>query len=147
MSEELGGKTLAARTTRRSMMKKGLALGSVGYVAPMIIGAVTPVSAQVSNPSPGCVGANCSTFIACVGVNCFCWTLSTGGGFCGLNFLCSSVADCTGTPLTCPSGFVCAVNTCCVTPKCTPVSSLCTSPGTAPAIPPGSGLSASGKIY
>jgi hypothetical protein len=137
-------------------MKKGLALGSAAYVAPMIVGAVTPVSAQsVSNPSPGCVGASCATFIACnPNPNCFCWTLSTGGGFCGMDFLCSN-AGCSGVGNTCAAGFICAVNTCCGVPKCTLISSLCTSVTTSdrtissstPLFPPGSGLSASGHVY
>jgi hypothetical protein len=146
----------ATRTTRRQLMKKGLALGSAAYVAPMIVGAVTPVSAQgVSNPSPGCEGATCATFIACSGVNCFCWTLSTGGGFCGMNFLCSPAASCSGVGNTCPAGQVCTVGTCCGSPKCILVSSLCTttaparapSSDTPPLFPPGSGLSASGQIF
>jgi hypothetical protein len=147
----------AARATRRQMMKKGLALGSAAYVAPMIVGAVTPVSAQgVSNPSPGCAGASCGNFIACSGTNCFCWTLSTGGGFCGLDFSCGGAATCTGVGNTCPAGSVCTVNTCCGAPTCTLISTLCASipagnrapSSTSPSVPaPGSGLAASGKVY
>lgn len=146
----------AARATRRQMMKKGLALGGAAYVAPMIVGAVTPVLAQgVSNPSPGCVGASCGNFIACSGGSCFCWMLSTGGGFCGLDFSCSN-PTCTGVGNTCAAGSVCAINTCCGVPTCTLISSLCASiptgnrapSSTAPSLPaPGSGLAASGIIY
>jgi hypothetical protein len=137
-------------------MKKGLALGSAAYVAPMIVGAVTPVLAQgVSNPSPGCAGSRCGAFIPCSGVNCFCWTLSTGGGFCGLDFSCGSAVGCSGVGNNCPAGSVCTVNTCCGVPKCVLGTSLCVSIAPAdrtissmPQPPPkGSGLAASGKIY
>jgi hypothetical protein len=44
--------------SRREIIKRGLALGAVGYAAPMIIGAVTPVSAQ------GVSGTGCVTTIS-----------------------------------------------------------------------------------
>ena len=150
MNDKVEDKTSATRTSRRALIKKGLAIGGAAYVAPMIVGAVTPVSGQqISNPSPGCIGASCGNFISCAGGNCFCWTLSTGGGFCGTDFFCNSVPDCTGDPgfpLTCPPGSVCAVNTCCVVPKCTPVSSLCVTPTNNVFPSNGTGPLASGRI-
>ena len=144
-SNELEGFEVTS-LNRRDLIKKALTAGGAVYVAPMILASAVPASAQGSpGPSPQCVGANCSNFIPnCSPTpNCFCWTIATGGGFCGLNFLCSSVADC-GAGNTCPAGFVCAIDTCCVVPKCTPVSSLCPASRVLENVPELRGLTAAG---
>ena len=135
------------KVNRREMIKKAIQAGGVAYVAPMVLASATPASAQVSpGPSPQCLGANCGNFIpnCSTSPDCFCWTLSTGGGFCGQNFLCADFNNC-GTGNTCPPGFVCAVDTCCDIPKCTPVSSLCPpNPGPSFVSPSLTGLTAAG---
>ena len=45
-----------APLSRRELIKRGIALGSLPYVAPMILGSTTPVSAQVLS------GFGCTTF-------------------------------------------------------------------------------------
>lgn len=120
-------KEFNVKVDRREMIKAAIKAGGVAYVAPMILASATPASAQVSQgPSPQCIGSNCENFIPNCSTddNCFCWTLSTGGGFCGSDFFCDTVPTC-GDGNTCAPGSVCAIDTCCVVPKCTPVSSLC----------------------
>jgi hypothetical protein len=65
---------------RRELIKKALALGSASYVAPMIIGSVTPVSAQpsisgagCSNPGEACddESAQCNTEVSATDCGCF----------------------------------------------------------------------------
>jgi hypothetical protein len=56
----------ATGLNRRDLIKKGLALGSVGYVAPMILGSAVPASAQPVSGS-GCSSAttDCNDFVGC----------------------------------------------------------------------------------
>ncbi len=119
---------------RREAIKAALRLGGAAYVAPMVLGAVTPVSARQGSPA-GCTGSVCPDITICndddsaqggAAFVCVCYTLATGGGFCALEADCGDVADC-GVGNSCPPGFVCVVGTCC-TPnanKCIPVGSEC----------------------
>ena len=96
--------------SRRDLMKRTLQVSAAAYVAPMILGATTPLSAQIS---AACVGATCDSFIACQdNPNCVCFSLANGTGFCGTGVSCSGLAACS-LAAPCGAGFVCQVNTCC----------------------------------
>ncbi len=99
-----------AAVNRRELMKRSLRVGGIAYVAPMILAAATPASAQISQ---ACVGATCQTFIPCQNnPNCVCFSLANGSGWCGIGVSCAGLTPCSlQTP--CPTGFVCQVNTCC----------------------------------
>lgn len=110
------------RVNRRAVIKKGLVAGGVGYVAPMILGSATPVSAAAVSSACGCnTQLPCNFKVDCgPGGACFCWVLNTHNGcFCGdgnpcPGISCTTQADCTnqGFPTygcvdTCCSGFRC----------------------------------------
>ena len=98
------------RVDRRTLIRKSLAVGTVGYVAPMVVGAVQPVFAQGVSGA----GSNCPTLIstcASQAANCtsgrttFCFCIPAVGGIrvcvdpvCG--------GSCT-TTANCPANFVC----------------------------------------
>lgn len=117
-------------------MKRTLQVSAAAYVAPMILGATTPLSAQIS---AACVGATCETFIACQGnPNCVCFSLADGTGFCGTGVSCSGLAACS-LAAPCGAGFVCQVNTCCgAAGICVSSQTACNIAGGAPTLlPPG----------
>lgn len=119
---------------RRELMKRTLQLGTAAYVAPMILANETPVGAQVSAT---CIGATCETFTNCQGnVNCYCFSLADGSGFCGIGASCGSFCS-LASP--CAGGFVCQVNTCCgAAGVCIPASTACNIAGALPVVlPPG----------
>lgn len=92
---------------RRSAIKKALAAGGVGYVAPMVLGPATPASAQVSG---GCtVSDTCATF-SCGGGNCACVPMA-GGGLACVTPTCTGIV-CT-TNADCAAGSVCFTLGCC----------------------------------
>lgn len=96
-------------SNRRELLKKTLALGTAGYVAPMIVGSVTTVSAQVISGALVCqqVEPDCATF-SCVG-GCACVTTTEAATIC-VEPTC--VSACT-TTADCPSGSVCFTLGCC----------------------------------
>ena len=101
------------RVNRRAVIRKGLIAGGVGYVAPMILGSATPVSAQhVSGDACGC-STPCNTVIPCNGNSaCNCWVLYTDSAcFCGSLAPNTCSSPCT-TNADCPPTFACA-DTCC----------------------------------
>lgn len=112
---------------RRDIIKKGLKIGGIAYAAPIVLGASQHVGA--ASPSPGinplCTGATCATGTVpgCSnGLNdCFCYSTADGRGFCGNNFRCAVRTGC-GPGNTCPAGFICVINSCCVTPRCVSVT-------------------------
>jgi hypothetical protein len=120
-----------ATVDRRDFIRKALKVGSVAYVAPMILASVEPVSAQAAvtvpgNPNPECVGATCTTFKQCSSnPDCVCTTTSTGGGFCVPGSTqCNTLTAC-GAGNSCPAGSLCVLNSCCSGPVCVPTSLTC----------------------
>lgn len=94
--------------SRRDLLRKTLALGTAGYVAPMIVGSVTSVSAQTLSGSAFCSPADtCSTF-TCPG-GCACVPTTESQTIC---IQPSCVSACT-TSADCPSGSVCFTLDCC----------------------------------
>src|SRR5262245_12728039 len=94
------GRTLS----RRELIKRGLTLGSVSYVAPMVIGSATPVSAQTlsgfgcDNPAEACEDES-----AICGDDCGCLTSREGDPVCvvlNCGPSCESGAEC-------PDGMFC----------------------------------------
>ena len=78
----------------------------------------------ITKQVPGeCVGGTCKGgFPSCGGVGvggCFCITQPDGSGACASNIFCDDATPCPEG--TCPPGFVCAIETCCVDPVCVPV--------------------------
>lgn len=70
-------------------------------------------------PNPG----NCNGFSNCAGNdNCFCFTTTEGGGFCGLNFLCAELQGCSSSA-DCPSGSACITRNGCT--NCENVGGVC----------------------
>ncbi len=71
-----------------------------------------------------CAAAKCANFTPCSPSNraCVCYSVSTGGGICGLSVNCPSLAPCNNKTLTCndPQS-VCIVNSCCRSPVCLPL--------------------------
>ena len=66
---------------RRSLIKKALTAGGVGYVAPLILGTATPASAQVI--SAACSGPSCDEPSTCGGeLPCFCVNIVGGTTAC-----------------------------------------------------------------
>jgi hypothetical protein len=114
------------RVNRRELIKKTLQMSGAAYVAPMVLAAAVPLSAQGSpGPNPQCIGASCTTFIPCAtNPNCVCITSSSGGGFClDGTTSCAVIGPCGPAPgFTCPAGSFCAVDTCCGQPICAPFS-------------------------
>jgi hypothetical protein len=51
--------------SRRDLIRRGLAVGSVGYVAPMILGSAVPASAQVSGSGCSSATTDCDFFVGC----------------------------------------------------------------------------------
>jgi len=85
------------------------------------------------NPNPECQGAQCGTFIPCSSGNpdCVCVTTQSGtttGGLCVPgSTACAGLLPCdAATGAGCPPDQLCAVNTCCGSPVCVPVSLTCT---------------------
>lgn len=118
-----------SRLDRRELIKKTLAIGAAGYVAPMVIGSVTTVNAQTLSGGV-CSTASCS--LTCgvgggSGTVCSCVATSAGPIVC-VDPLCGNVS-CTSNS-DCPSGQVCFNNVigCCGgnTPFCVPI---CTGSG------------------
>ncbi|CAF4554213.1 unnamed protein product [Rotaria socialis] len=73
-----------------------------------------------------CRAATCSNFTACSSSNpnCFCYSVATGGGICGVSMSCAGLLPCNNSTLTCNnSQSVCIVNTCCIKPVCFPLVS------------------------
>jgi hypothetical protein len=122
---------------RREAIKTALRLSGAAYVAPLVLGSVTPVAARQGSPS-ACTGSVCPTLADCTppsggplggnGFECTCFTLATGGGFCASDFVCGDFDECQGD-LSCQgAGEVCVINTCCPgeTPhRCIPITSQC----------------------
>jgi hypothetical protein len=105
---------------RREAIKTALRLTGVAYVAPMVLGSVTPVAARQGSPT-ACTGSVCPNFADCTPVNqpqggadlsCTCFTLATGGGFCAFDPGVCDLNPC-GAGNSCPAGSVCIVGTCC----------------------------------
>src|SRR5688572_4465727 len=117
---------------RRELMKRTLQVSAAAYVAPMILAAETPTSAQVS---AACVGATCANFIPCQGnPSCVCFSLADGSGFCGVGVSCAGLTPCS-LAAPCPAGFVCQVNTCCgAAGICVNSNTACSIAGGAPAV-------------
>jgi hypothetical protein len=108
MSTEKETVQAAGGPSRREILRKSLSLGAVGYVAPMIVGSVTSVSAQSLSGSAFCPTADtCSTF-SCPG-GCACVPTVEGPTVC---IVPTCVAPCT-TTADCPSGSVCFTLGCC----------------------------------
>ena len=131
----------SAKSSRRDVLKKALTAGGAIYVAPMVIGSVTKVSAQgISGINPACVGATCVNFLPCNGnENCVCFSLADGQGFCGTGVSCAGLAACSAVS-PCGAGFVCQVNTCCgAAGICVPSSTACPPPGVPASAPSGPG--------
>ena len=97
------------RVDRRSVIKKGLAIGSLGYVAPMIVGSSTSVSAQAVSGSTCSTTDTCETF-SCGGGDCACVPITEGGTACITP--CCTFVECT-TSADCASGQVCFTLDCC----------------------------------
>lgn len=97
------------RPNRRELLRKTLTLGTVGYVAPMIVGSVTTVSAQAISGAVVCPQAepDCATF-SCSG-GCACVNTVENATVCVVP---SCVAACT-TTADCPAGTVCFTLGCC----------------------------------
>ena len=78
--------TVESKLSRRELIKRGLALGTVGYVAPMIVGSATKVSAQgvsglgCQEALPVCTEADPS--FCDVEIPCICLPVAGGGIAC-----------------------------------------------------------------
>ena len=113
------------KVDRRSAIKRALAAGGIGYVAPMILGSATPALAQVST---ACSVPNTCTTFSCGGGFCAC-VPTIGGALACVSPTCTGIA-CT-TNAQCGAGRVCFTLGCCGTGNfCVP---LCG--GTAPSQP------------
>ena len=75
---------------RRTLIKRMLTAGSIGYVAPMILASSAPASAQVISgacSNPGCASGVCGPS----GSNCACITIVGGATACVVAF-CTDIA-------------------------------------------------------
>lgn len=97
--------------SRRDAIRKGLVLGSVGYVAPMILGSATSASAQPVSGS-GCASATptCNPeapeFVRCLNEDCVC--AQTTEGMACVQAVEPSPDHCgCPTSATCPDGWFC----------------------------------------
>jgi hypothetical protein len=97
--------------SRRDVIKRGLALGSVGYVAPLILGNATPASAQISGSGCSSATESCEEVVECLsGVDpeCACAQTIEGPTACiqiGSNA--PQDPDCCESSDECPSGWFC----------------------------------------
>jgi hypothetical protein len=98
--------------SRREVIRKGLVLGSVGYVAPMILGSATPASAQISGS--GCA----STITACdesaleefrcsAELECICVTSTEGAACVQVGGLPEPASTCCDTSEDCDDDWLC----------------------------------------
>jgi hypothetical protein len=97
------------RLDRRELIKRALTVGTVGYVAPLIAGAVKPVSAQGFSGNecgdPSCLDPSCNG-----DGSCGCVTTAEGGTACVER--CCSFDDCDSSD-ECDDGWVCFTQGCC----------------------------------
>lgn len=104
-------------TTRRTVVKTGAKLA---YIAPVVAASFKLSStgvAAVSGLDPRCDGTTCGNFKTCNDTEgCICFSTSDGTGYCGIPRLCSEVDACV-VDADCPSGQVCAYDTCCTGDK------------------------------
>jgi hypothetical protein len=98
------------RLDRRDLLKKTLALGTAGYVAPMIVGSVTTVSAQAPSGGVCLQNDSCATF-SCGGGACACVPTTSGATVC-VTPDCTANTVCTSNA-SCATGFVCFTLGCC----------------------------------
>ena len=130
---------MAKKIDRRSVIKKSVLAGGIGYVAPMILGAATPVSAQqISGSACGCTTTQpCNVAIPCNNNSaCNCWVLYDHSAcFCGNLAPNNCVAAPCTTHATCPAGQACT-DTCCGM-ACYPVCGVTPSAPIDPNLPSG----------
>src|SRR5262245_13154446 len=100
---------------RRSLIKKALSIGTIGYVAPMVLGSTTSVSAQAVSGTFCPANDTCFTF-SCGGGFCACVPTIEGGRAC-------VTPSCTG--ITCTSSAHCAAGQVCFTLGCCSSGNFC----------------------
>jgi Cys-rich repeat protein len=95
-----------------------------------------PCGPDLPPPRPECAPATCSTFIPCeqgAPATCsvpVCISTPEGQGFCVDGTTSCDQQGCTASS-DCPSGEVCAINTCCGTGVCIPPEAFCPAPAPA----------------
>jgi len=113
--------------SRRTLLKRVGAAGAIAWTTPVIASLRTPAFAASPGPNPECVGASCSTFIQCSSGNpdCICVTTDQGGLCVPGSTACGGLVVCPNGTADCPTGELCAVNTCCGGPVCVPLELAC----------------------
>ena len=113
------------KMNRRSLIKKGLGLGSLAYVAPMVVGSVAKVSAQGPSGATCPTLDTCTTF-SCGAAGCACVPTIEGGRAC-VSPTCTAVS-CVSSAA-CGSGQVCFTLGCCGAGNfCVPVCGVVATP-------------------
>jgi hypothetical protein len=115
MSED---ERLESGISRRTALKRIGAAGAIAWATPVISSLSTPAFAGTITDRSCDVPGTCGNYVQCgTGESpCYCFMDVTGAGVCLEDAVCADVQTCaTGG---CPSGFVCAVQTCCGTSVC-----------------------------
>ncbi len=126
LMEKLG---VVGPMTRREVLGKAGKYGAAAMATPLIASALVPAAAAAQSivEPPFCARATCGSFIPCsTNPDCVCVAFGgpSGRGDICLpgSTQCSTLVPCNPTDLSCPSGSVCVINTCCNGPVCVPVS-------------------------